>query len=116
MQGGEIFVPKIPSMRMMDVATCVASGSEIETIGIRPGEKLHEVLVSDDEARHTVELESMYVIQPVHPWWKSENLINGRALPEGFRYASDTNSEWLTKLQLQELIASLEPDNSTIPV
>ncbi len=116
MQGGEIFVPKIPSMRMMDVATCVASGSEIETIGIRPGEKLHEVLVSDDEARHTLELESMYVIQPLHPWWKSENLINGRALPEGFRYASDTNSEWLTKLRLQELIASLEPDNSTIPV
>ena len=116
MQGGEIFVPKIPSMRMMDVATCVASGSEIETIGIRPGEKLHEVLVSDDEARHTLELESMYVIQPLHPWWKSENLINGRALPEGFRYASDTNSEWLTKLQLQGLIASLEPDNSTIPV
>src|SRR5437660_6877805 len=116
MQGGEIFVPKIPSMRMMDVATCVASGSEIETIGIRPGEKLHEVLVSDDEARHTLELESMYVIQPLHPWWKSENLINGRALPEGFRYASDTNSEWLTDLQLQELIASLEPDNSTIPV
>ena len=116
MQGGEIFVPKIPSMRMMDVATCVASGSEIETIGIRPGEKLHEVLVSDDEARHTLELESMYVIQPLDPWWKSDNLINGRALAEGFRYASDTNSEWLTKLQLQELIASLEPDNSTIPV
>jgi UDP-N-acetylglucosamine 4,6-dehydratase len=116
MHGGEIFVPKIPSMRMMDVASCVASGSDIETIGIRPGEKLHEVLVSDDEARHTLELESMYVIRPLHPWWKSENLINGRALPEGFRYASDTNSEWLTKLQLQELIASLEPDNSTIPV
>ena len=116
MQGGEIFVPKIPSMRMMDVATCVASGSGIETIGIRPGEKLHEVLVSEDEARNTVELEGMYVIQPSHPWWNADNLINGRALPEGFRYASDTNSEWLTKLQLQELIASLEPDNSTIPV
>lgn len=116
MQGGEIVVPKIPSMRMMDVATCVGAGCEIETIGIRPGEKVHEVLVSEDEARNTVELESRYVIQPSHSWWNGENLINGRALPDGFRYASDTNSEWLTHRQLQELIASLEPDDSTIPV
>jgi UDP-N-acetylglucosamine 4,6-dehydratase len=116
MQGGEIFVPKIPSMRMMDVATCVAAGCEIETIGIRPGEKLHEVLVSEDEARNTLDVEGMYVIQPSQPWWKSENLTDGKAVPEGFRYASDTNSEWLTKLQLQEWIASLEPDNSTVSV
>jgi UDP-N-acetylglucosamine 4,6-dehydratase/5-epimerase len=115
MQGGEIFVPKIPSMRMMDVAECIAAGCEIETIGIRPGEKLHEALVSEDEARNTVEVEGMYVIQPRHPWWNGENLVNGRALPDGFRYASDTNSDWLTNEQLQELIVSSETDNSAVP-
>ncbi len=105
MHGGEIFVPKIPSMRMMDLAETIAPGCEIETIGIRPGEKVHEVLLSEDEARNSVEVESMYVIQPVHPWWSCENWVNGRALPEGFRYASDTNSDWLSNEQLQELIA-----------
>ncbi len=116
MQGGEIFVPKIPSMRMIDVAECIAAGCEIETIGIRPGEKLHEVLVSEDEARNTVEVKDMFVIQPSHPWWNGESLVNGRALPEGFRYASDTNSDWLTNERLEELIASIEPDKSTVPV
>jgi len=115
MHGGEIFVPKIPSMRMMDLAECIAPGCEIETIGIRPGEKLHEALVSEDEARNTVEVKDMYVIQPSHPWWKGEYWLNGRALPEGFRYASDTNPAWLTNEQLQELLASSEPDESPVP-
>jgi UDP-N-acetylglucosamine 4,6-dehydratase/5-epimerase len=104
MHGGEIFVPKIPSMRMVDLAESIAPGCEIEVIGIRPGEKLHEVLVSEDEARNAVEVEGMYVIRPSHPWWSGENWINGRALPEGFRYTSDTNTSWLTNEQLQELI------------
>jgi UDP-N-acetylglucosamine 4,6-dehydratase len=116
MHGGEIFVPKIPSMKMLDLAECVAPGCQIETIGIRPGEKLHEALVSEDEARNTVEVEGMYVIQPSHPWWKSQNWMNGRALPDGFRYASDTNSVWLTPKQVQALIASSEPDSSPVPV
>jgi UDP-N-acetylglucosamine 4,6-dehydratase/5-epimerase len=115
MQGGEIFVPKIPSMRIMDVAECIAAGCEIETIGIRPGEKLHEVLVSEDEARNTLEVEDMYVIQPSHPWWNGESLVHGRALPDAFRYASDTNSNWLTNEQLLELIASIESDKSMVP-
>jgi UDP-N-acetylglucosamine 4,6-dehydratase/5-epimerase len=105
MHGGEIFVPKIPSMKILDLAKSIAPGCEIETIGIRPGEKLHEVLVSEDEARNTVEVEGMYVIQPSHPWWSGENWVKARALPEGFRYASDTNSSWLTNDQLQELIS-----------
>jgi len=104
MHGGEIFVPKIPSMRMVDLAESIAPGCEIDVIGIRPGEKLHEVLVSEDEARNTVEVEDMYVIRPSHPWWSGENWVNARALPEGFRYTSDTNSNWLTNAQLQELI------------
>jgi len=116
MHGGEIFVPKIPSMKMLDLAECIAPGCQIETIGIRPGEKLHEALVSEDEARNTVEVEGMYVIQPSHPWWKSQNWMNGRALPDGFRYASDTNSVWLTHKQVQALIASSEPDSSPVPV
>ena len=114
MQGGEIFVPKIPSMRMMDVADSIAAGCEIETIGIRPGEKLHEVLVSEDEARNTVELGGMYVIQPSHPWWNGKSLVNGRAVPDDFRYASDTNSDRLTSEQLQDFIGSIEPDKVLI--
>ena len=110
MHGGEIFVPKIPSMRLTDLAQAVAPGCEIEYIGIRAGEKLHEALVSEDEARNTVETDSMYVIQPSHPWWQNANWMNARALPEGFRYASDTNTEWMTDQQVRDL---MEPDAST---
>ncbi len=115
MHGGEIFVPKIASMRMMELAETIAPGCEIETIGIRPGEKLHEVLVSEDEARNTVEVNGMYIIQPSHPWWKASNWENARALPDGFRYASDSNTSWMTAEQLQDLIARTEPDNSAVP-
>jgi len=116
MHGGEIFVPKIPSMRMTDLAETIAPGCEIETIGIRPGEKLHEVLVSEDEARNTVEVDDRYIIQPAHSWWRRENWINARALPEGFRYASDTNEQWLTGQALQELISPTQPDDQPEPV
>ena len=104
MHGGEIFVPKIPSMRLLDLAETVAPGCQVEYIGIRPGEKLHEVLVSDDESRQTLETEDMYVIQPSHPWWKSANWISAKPLPEGFRYSSDTNELWLTRRELEELV------------
>ena len=104
MHGGEIFVPKIPSMRIVDLAETVAPGCEVEQIGIRPGEKLHEVLVSEDESRQAIETEEMYVIQPAHPWWKSENWSHARRLPEGFRYSSDTNERWLTRRELEELV------------
>jgi len=105
MHGGEIFVPRIPSMRLLDLAETIAPGCEVEYIGIRPGEKLHEVLVSDDESRHAVATEEMFVIQPAHPWWKAENWVRGKALPEGFRYSSDTNDQWLTRRELEELVA-----------
>src|SRR6266404_1216529 len=105
MHGGEIFVPKIPSMRLLDLAETIAPGCQVEYIGIRPGEKLHEVLVSEDESRQTVETEDMYVIQPSHPWWKAENWIHAKALRDGFRYSSDTNERWLTRRQLEELVA-----------
>ena len=105
MHGGEIFVPKIPSMRLVDLAETVAPGCQVEYIGIRPGEKLHEVLVSEDESRQTLETEDMYVIQPSHPWWRAENWINAKPLAEGFRYASDSNERWLTRRELEELVA-----------
>jgi UDP-N-acetylglucosamine 4,6-dehydratase len=115
MHGGEIFVPKIPSMRMIDLANSIAQGCEVETIGIRSGEKLHEALVSEDEARHTVEVGDMYVIQPVHPWWDGNGWRQGSALPDGFRYASDTNSEWLTEEHLHEMLTSFQPDQPSVP-
>jgi UDP-N-acetylglucosamine 4,6-dehydratase len=115
MHGGEIFVPKIPSMRLVDLAEAVAPGCAVEYIGIRPGEKLHEVLLSDDEARNAVELDDMYIIQPTHPWWKRTNWIHARQLPQGFRYTSDNNAEWLTNEQLHELIEPGATVNAAIP-
>jgi UDP-N-acetylglucosamine 4,6-dehydratase len=104
MHGGEIFVPKIPSMKLIDMAEAVAPGCQIDHIGIRSGEKLHEVLISEDEARDTVELDEMFVIQPTHPWWNRQNWNHAKPVPEGFRYASDTNSAWLTSSDLHELV------------
>ena len=110
MHGGEIFVPKIPSMKLVDLAETIAPGCEVEFIGIRPGEKLHEALVSEDEARNAVELPDMFVIQPSHPWWRKENWDNAKALPEGFHYTSDTNTRWLTNRELEDLIAPEDPE------
>ena len=104
MRGGEIFVPKIPSMKLIDMAEAVAPGCEVECIGIRPGEKLHEVLLSEDESRNAVETDDMYVVQPNHSWWQREHWKQARALPEGFRYTSDGNAQWLTAHELFELI------------
>lgn len=115
MHGGEIFIPKIPSMTLVDMAKTVAPGCEIEYIGIRPGEKLHEVLVSEDEARHTLEAEDMYVIQPNHPWWKMDNWASAKPVPEDFRYTSDANHQWLTGLQLQELLAMPMARSAQVP-
>ncbi len=106
MHGGEIFVPKIPSMKLTEVARTLAPESAVSHVGIRPGEKLHEVLVSEDEARHTVEFDDMYVIRPEHSWWPQQNWSAGRPLPDGFRFTSDSNSRWLTPEALQALLES----------
>jgi len=107
MHGGEVFVPKIPSMNIVDLAEAVAPKSEVEYIGIRPGEKLHEVLISEDEARYVIDVGDMYVIQPAHPWWSTKNWTNGKPAPEGFRYASNTNSRWLSVEELRAMIKEL---------
>jgi UDP-N-acetylglucosamine 4,6-dehydratase len=91
-------------MRLMDLAAAVAPDCTVRTVGIRPGEKLHELLMSEDEARQTLEFDDMYVIQPAFPWWNSEPWSGGRALPSEFRYASDTNKRWLTKTELLRMI------------
>lgn len=110
MFGGEVFVPKIPSMHVIDLARAVAPDAQIDIIGIRQGEKLHEVLISDDEARMTVELPDMYVVHPVETYWSRgydwEKM--GKPLPDGFRYASNTNSDWLSLDQLNEFILPVE--------
>lgn len=105
MQGGEVFVPKIPSTHISDLAKAIAPEAEVEYIGIRPGEKLHEVLISEDEARHTLELEDMFVVEPPGALWFGHAWRNkGKALPEGFRYASDSNDEWLTQDEIRKLV------------
>ncbi len=112
MKGGEVFVPKIPSMRVVDLAKAIAPEAEIEHIGIRPGEKLHEVLISEDEARHTVELEDMYVVEPAGTLWFGHGWSDeGDSLPEGYRFASDSNQEWMTVDEIRELIAPYDPLN-----
>jgi len=104
MHGGEIFVPKIPSMNIGDLAKAVAGDCKVEQIGIRPGEKLHEVLISEDEARHTLESERMFVIQPHHPWWTDKVGHQGNPLPDGYTYSSSNNTEWLGLDDLRTLL------------
>jgi FlaA1/EpsC-like NDP-sugar epimerase len=106
MHGGEVFVPKIPSMSITDLITAIAPGCKTKEVGIRPGEKLHEVLLSEDEARQALSLEDQFVIEPLHPFWKADAWPQGERLPDGFRYSSDNNTSWLTVEQLQKLVAS----------
>jgi UDP-N-acetylglucosamine 4,6-dehydratase len=104
MHGGEIFVPKIPSMNIMDLAKAIAPECKTKIVGIRPGEKLHEVMISADDARNTKELDHCYVIQPSFPWWDDKNHAVGRNMKEGFTYSSNTNKDWLTVSQLKEIV------------
>jgi UDP-N-acetylglucosamine 4,6-dehydratase len=102
MRGGEIFVPKIPSTRITDLASALAPNLPIKIIGIRPGEKLHEAMISVDDARMTVDLGDRYVIEPSLVWWERQTFVDSGApgVPEDFAYTSDKNSEWLTGEQL----------------
>lgn len=104
MHGGEVFVPKLPSMNIMDLARVLAPDCEIADIGIRGGEKLHEAMVTEDEARQTLDIGDRYVIQPAHPWWSEANWAEGKKLPDGFAYASNTNDWWLTSEGLMEMV------------
>lgn len=107
MKGGEIFVPKIPSMRVVDLATAMAPGLPHKVVGIRPGEKLHEVMITEDDARNTVDLGNCYAIGPsIHLWSGEMNPTTGRPVADGFRYASDTNDQWLGVEDMRRLVES----------
>lgn len=104
MQGGELFVPRIPSMRMTDLAEAMSPGCETRTIGIRPGEKLHEEMISAEDSYRTLLLSDRYVVTPVIAEWGFKP-IDGTPVPEGFSYRSDNNDLWLTPEDLRRLLA-----------
>lgn len=109
MRGGEIFVPKVPSMNIGDLAEAIAPECVHEVVGIRPGEKLHEVMVPPDDARRTVELSGYYVIQPDFPKFHvTDSWKEGKRVPEGFSYSSDSNNQWLSKEELRKLLSQMD--------
>lgn len=104
MDGGEIFVPKIPSVKVTDLARVLAPNLAQHVVGIRPGEKLHEIMITEDDARNTLEYENHFVIRPDRPSWAAApgcEVTKGRSVPEGFRYASDTNHLWADAAAIQ---------------
>ena len=104
MRGGEVFIPKIPSMRVTDLAEAMAPGVQTEVIGIRPGEKLHELLLTADESRHAIDMGEVYVVLPESISWAKGNEWEGNALDDGFTYSSGTNDQWLTTDELVEML------------
>ena len=105
MFGGELFVPKIPSMKIVDLAKAIVPGCKFAHIGIRPGEKLHEVLITRDDARRTIDTKDMYIVEPDFEWrGKIESYGQGKKVPEGFVYSSDTNPKWLTVKELKSMV------------
>ncbi|AXH98423.1 UDP-N-acetylglucosamine 4,6-dehydratase (inverting) [Sporosarcina sp. PTS2304] len=107
MHGGEIFVPKIPSMNILDLAKAVGPECEIEIVGIRPGEKLHEVMVTQDDARHTIEFDDYYVITPEFAWW-GDQLKGEPRITEPFEYSSETNEQWLSVEELRKVVEEFQ--------
>jgi len=105
MQGGEVFIPKIPSTKITDLTQAIAPDCQVEEIGIRPGEKIHEMLISENEARHTVELDDTYVVLPIHSSWGRITVPGGKPMPEGSSYTSDVNDHWLTLDEIRQLAA-----------
>ena len=104
MKGGEIFVPKIPSMKIVDLAKAIGPECKIEFIGIKPGEKLHESMISSDDSRNALEFEDYYIIQPQFDWWNRQNHPMGREVAIGFVYTSDNNPSFLSIEQMTQII------------
>lgn len=109
MVGGEVFVPKLPTMRVVDLAQAMAPEAELKVVGIRPGEKLHEVLLMEQEAQYTEEHQDLYVIRPQFKFWdlKHDDLLDGSPVPEGFRYASDDSPWRLTPKEICEIVQDI---------
>ena len=91
-------------MKIIDLAKAIAPDCEREYIGIRPGEKLHEILITEEDGRNTIAYNGMYVILPTYTWWKRSNYKTGQKLPEGFTYTSDQNDEWMSSEDLEKII------------
>ncbi|MFT5048761.1 MAG: UDP-N-acetylglucosamine 4,6-dehydratase [Chlamydiales bacterium] len=109
MTGGELFIPKIASMKLTDLARSIGPDCTLKEVGIRPGEKLHEVLLPRDEARHALEFRNHYTVEPAFSWWcRDEHLVEGgeagRPVPEGFEYSSECNTDWIHDGDLEALI------------
>ncbi len=109
MDGGEIFVPKIPSMRVTDMAEALAPGLPHNVVGIRPGEKIHEVMITEDDARNTLEYPNYYLITPAFRFWsaKTPGTKGGKPVADDFRYASNTNTQWLDAASLKDFLGTL---------
>jgi UDP-N-acetylglucosamine 4,6-dehydratase len=109
MHGGEVFVPKLYSTRIVDLARAIAPGCELEVIGIRPGEKLHEIMISRDESRSTIELDEMFVVESQRAlWFRYDWSIEGKKVPDGFKFTSNENDRWYSLEQIKALVAPFE--------
>ena len=106
MTGGELYVPRIPSMKIVDLANAVAPGAKLEEIGMRPGEKLHEEMISADDSRRTIVLENRYVVTPVVAEWGYSPPVGSR-MPEGQAFRSDTNDLWMSESDIKNFIKNL---------
>jgi UDP-N-acetylglucosamine 4,6-dehydratase len=116
MRGGEVFVPKIPSVRITDLARAIAPECKTKIVGIRPGEKLHEVMIPEDDARHTVEHGDYYTILPAFHAWDVRSYVaenGGKPCADGFCYRSDTNTQWLSTEELRTMVGVPEEDVSS---
>lgn len=114
MSGGEIVIPKLPSSRVVDLIPHVKAGATYKIIGVRAGEKLHEVMIPREEARNTVDMGKYYIVQPAQHWWDTEEFFarvraHGKAIDDDFEYASNTNDWWLTSEQTRALVDGIGP-------
>ncbi len=109
MSGGEIFIPKIPSMKIVDLITCMAGKGQYEIIGIRPGEKLHEVMIPTEESLNCIDMKGYYIIQPMFSWWNTDKLKlsigkKGKKVSKSFEYSSDTNKNFLQLNDIKKIV------------
>jgi len=109
-KGGEIYVSKIPSFRVVDLARVISPDARLEEVGVRPGEKLHEIMITREDSWTSFEYEGYYIIYPHFDWWNTEEhfTAGGKKVEEGFQYSSDLNTEWLSQQQLKELLDKID--------
>jgi len=104
MQGGELYVPRIPSMKITDLAQAIVPGAAMHNSGLRPGEKLHEEMISAEEGRRTLRIGDRYVLQPDLASWGYQPPADGKPVADGFHYTSDTNDQWFTLTQITKIL------------